>query len=929
MKKLLLGFVALLTVSTAVAQNSFSYQAVIRDDGKVLENKTVSLRLSVMLADSVYYKEVHQTTTNAYGNVNVNVGEGTGLQGSFTAIPWETMRVMMQVEVSTDGSTYTNMGALQIQPVPYTMYAPRTTTVIQPKEATDEPIFQIKDNDGNMLFAVYETGVKVFVDYDDDSKAAKAKFAVSSIRRNKGEEDLLTVDNQGATIYVEDDDNQNDKAAKAKFAVSSIRRNKGEENLMTVDGQGATIYVDDNQSGKAAKAKFAVSSIRRNKSEENLFTIDGDGSTVYVDFNTTDKAAKAKFAVAGRSGKGDDDVLNVDGDQATFYIDLDEDESDKAAKSTFAVSSVRRGKTEPEPYFIIDRFGSLVYIDDDSENGKAAKAKFAVAGRSGKGDNYLDKYLTIEEDSTRLYINDKTSGSSNFAIVDAIQNEDLLYINRDSTLININTYVAGEFQTASGEVLEMYPDTTTQNQDVDADDLIDLGLSVKWATHNIGANADEIGNYYSWGETETDKISYDDENYGINLYNLKESDFQDAATTNLGDNYRVPTKKEWKELFDECDWTINDNIATVTSRINNNSITLPVTGYYNNDELNSSDFAYYWCRNLADASNGYGWVAYFASDDGFFKELLDDEIYVYYGLPIRPVANTYHVKFKIAVDGEIIADASNRVTGISKEIYKAGTILHVTVNPAAGERFNGWSDSNESNRDIVVDKDMELVAYFTTSNSTLPQGAINGEFSVADGVKVYFSKGNLQYNASTDKWQFAENQYDYIGGESSPTPETAYGNNLVDEDYDGWIDLFGWGTSGYDDKYPFMTNDDSDDYGNDRDDIIKTNYDWGRYNAIENGGKQIGLWRTLSNSQWEYLLDREDGDLCGLAQVDDINGLVLLPDEWETPDDIDDFISGTGSGFETNIYTAEEWEQMEAAGAVFLPAAGYRYNIET
>ncbi|MBR5957066.1 MAG: SUMF1/EgtB/PvdO family nonheme iron enzyme [Salinivirgaceae bacterium] len=542
MKKLLLGFVALLTAVAAVAQNSFSYQAVIRDGGKVLENKAVSLRLSVMLADSVYYKEVHQTTTNAYGNVNVNVGEGTGLQGSFTAIPWETMQVMMQVEVSTDGSTYTNMGALQIQPVPYTMYASRTTTVIQPKVASDEPIFQVKDNDGNLLFAVYETGVKVFVDYDDDSKAAKAKFAVASIRRNKGEEDLLTVDNQGATIYIDDDDNQNGKAAKAKFAVASIRRNKGDENLLTIDDQGATIYiddddnqngkaakakfavasirrnkgdenlmtvddqgatiyvddndnynqngkaakakfavasirrnkgdenlmtvdgsgsviyVDDNQSDKAAKAKFAVASIRRNKGDENLFTIDGDGSTVYVDFNANkntdaDKAAKAKFAVAGRSGKGGDDVLNVDGDQATFYIDLDENENDKAAKSTFAVASIRRGKTEPEPYFIIDRFGSLVYIDDDSEAGKAAKAKFAVASISRHKD--IDNYLTVDSDSARIYINDNTIGRSNFAIVDALRNLEMMMVNQDSTLINMNSYI-NVLQTASGKISSMY-----------------------------------------------------------------------------------------------------------------------------------------------------------------------------------------------------------------------------------------------------------------------------------------------------------------------------------------------------------------------------------------------------------------------------------------------------------------------------------------
>ena len=181
----------------AVAQNSFNYQAVIRDGGKVLENKAVSLRLSVMSDDSVCYQEKHSVTSNAYGNVSLNVGEGTPLTGSFAAIPWGTMQVMLQVEVSTDGSdNYTNMGSMQIMPVPYALYAAHTS-VIQPAVASDEPIFEVRDSEGNLMFAVYETGVKVFVD-QEGSKAAKSKFAVAGLSAEKGESDWTLEKNEKA-----------------------------------------------------------------------------------------------------------------------------------------------------------------------------------------------------------------------------------------------------------------------------------------------------------------------------------------------------------------------------------------------------------------------------------------------------------------------------------------------------------------------------------------------------------------------------------------------------------------------------------------------------------------------------------------------------------------------------------------------------------
>jgi hypothetical protein len=70
----------------------------------------------------------------------------------------------------------------------------------------------------------------------------------------------------------------------------------------------------------------------------------------------------------------------------------------------------------------------------------------------------------------------------------------------------------------------------------------------------------------------------------------------------------------------------------------------------------------------------------------------------------------------------------------------------------------------------------------------LPEGALPKLFSVSEGKQVLFSKGNLQYQATTKTWRFAEHQYDVIGKD----------NEKISETYSGWIDLFGWATSGYD-----------------------------------------------------------------------------------------------------------------------------------
>ena len=211
----------------------------------------------------------------------------------------------------------------------------------------------------------------------------------------------------------------------------------------------------------------------------------------------------------------------------------------------------------------------------------------------------------------------------------------------------------------------------------------------------------------------------------------------------------------------------------------------------------------------------------------------------------------------------------------------------------------------------------------------MPQGA----FVVSATKVVYFSPGNLQYTtigthlcadgtSQRGTWRFAPNQYDIIGD----------GNKNISSSYTGWIDLFGWGTSGYNDKHPYMTSSTNSDYGDGNSDISGTNYDWGVYNTI--GTDAPGTWRTLTMGEWNYLIGTRDNakNRYGAAMVNGVNGIILLPDEWTLPDGLT-FNAGMpareGAEFyqTVNNYTLAQWQDMEVAGAVFLPLMGYRREV--
>ena len=232
---------------------------------------------------------------------------------------------------------------------------------------------------------------------------------------------------------------------------------------------------------------------------------------------------------------------------------------------------------------------------------------------------------------------------------------------------------------------------------------------------------------------------------------------------------------------------------------------------------------------------------------------------------------------------------------------------------------------------------------FTTlsiGSGNVPTGAICGKFKINEkGEKVHFSKGNLQYNAALGThavengvtaqgtWRFAEKQWDYIGE----------GNNNISQTYNGWIDYYGWGTSGWNSGancyQPWSTSYTNGDYypgGNPEADLAGdyANADWGVYNAISNGGNQPGLWHTLSYDEWSYMMfnrNTSSGIRFVKAQVNGINGTIIFPDDWHSSIYTLNGINERGADYSVNVIDAATWENtLESNGSVFIPACGYR-----
>lgn len=196
--------------------------------------------------------------------------------------------------------------------------------------------------------------------------------------------------------------------------------------------------------------------------------------------------------------------------------------------------------------------------------------------------------------------------------------------------------------------------TSGQNGQVVKVQAVDLGLSVKWANMNVGAESPEdYGDYFAWGETSTketyDWSTYFDTNDGGSTFTKYNNEGgktildpeDDAAHVNWGGSWRMPTKAEWQELLVNCTWTWTTqngiNGYKVTSKkagYTDKFIFLPAAGYRNVSGLRTvGSYGYYWSSSLSEYDSSIAWYLLFNSGlaglDGYRNRG--------YGRSVRPV----------------------------------------------------------------------------------------------------------------------------------------------------------------------------------------------------------------------------------------------------------------------------------------------------
>ena len=309
-------------------------------------------------------------------------------------------------------------------------------------------------------------------------------------------------------------------------------------------------------------------------------------------------------------------------------------------------------------------------------------------------------------------------------------------------------------------------------------------------------------------------------------------------------------------------------------------------------------------------------------------------------VPILPIgASDLTIDVYAFIEGA--AESATAVTGLKSG--KNNTIYHFSHTAAAP----------------AIARNQMMTAKIQLQNSTAHEIVDNRTFTInASGNKVSFSQGNLMYSNGT--WSFHENQYDRC---FTQTVATNIKSSITET---GTFDLFGWGTSGYNnmaiDQYaknyqPWsLSSSTVDNTYNDWGygpsigiqgvtdyDLTGTSaqYDWGVHNPISNGGNVAGQWRTLTKEEWLYIVNtRQTFPVNGVENAryvlsfinDDtqpVLGLILFPDNYVggTPEGVTwgtincslilAYLSSAGT------CSTAGWAALEAAGCVFLPNCGY------
>ena len=242
------------------------------------------------------------------------------------------------------------------------------------------------------------------------------------------------------------------------------------------------------------------------------------------------------------------------------------------------------------------------------------------------------------------------TSSLNFESFASLQAAQLYFGNNGYQTMSYDRQIGMTIRPVLNEVDPNRPKDYTITGKIQGFDYVDLGLSVLWATANVGALIPKVGgSLFSWGETSTKEV-YSDKTYTLssdgqydhmakynkrdNLTTLEPCD--DAATYNWGDRWRTPTIDEWTELLQNCDWELKLGAWYGTSKVNGNVIIISNSTGCRDDYTYRSlkDGGHYWSSNNSDVDKHRGWAMICQ-----YYMYTTRNINRFWGMAIRPVAN--------------------------------------------------------------------------------------------------------------------------------------------------------------------------------------------------------------------------------------------------------------------------------------------------
>ena len=373
-------------------------------------------------------------------------------------------------------------------------------------------------------------------------------------------------------------------------------------NLSSLSTSDTNIYQVDNMDDvNNAFEDIAKSLNTKSVSKSITLKISGgidDGSQIRFTLDNVTSATNSRLYIEGNIYRSNRTLKNI----SCKGIEIDNDNIDINIISGFIVITFNNVKFDNEIVVENIKYWTMNSRDEwqkDSEFNPASQASTTIIRKSAAIMLVLDCSSSLGEDFERL-----KSTAKDF----------------------IELLVSGE---------SYYKDNETESYNGVP---VELGLSVKWASCNVGASSPEdYGDYYAWGET-SEKTYYSEENYlyydsyiGNDISGTK----YDVAHIKCGGDWRMPTKGELKELLEECDWTwttLNGVNGCKVTGPNGNSIFLPAAGGRSEADIIDRGLAgYYWSSSFDDDNND-------AVGMMFYDE---DYVYVYgspAGISVRPVS---------------------------------------------------------------------------------------------------------------------------------------------------------------------------------------------------------------------------------------------------------------------------------------------------